>query len=82
MSYTLGIHDGHTSTAAILKGSEIIGALSEERITRKKVQSGFPEKAISKLLEYNKIDPSEIDQIAMGNIITPLTQEDMFSVAP
>lgn len=79
MSYTLGIHDGHTSTAAILKGSKIIGALSEERITRKKVQSGFPEKAISKLLEYNKIDPTEIDQIAMGNIITPLTQEDMFS---
>jgi len=77
MGYILGIHDGHTSTAALLKGSEIIGAISEERITRKKSQSGFPINAIKSLLIYNKIDPSEIDQVAVGSLVTPVTQDDM-----
>jgi len=77
MSYILGIHDGHTSTAAILNGSEIIGAISEERITRRKVQGGFPKRAIKNLLTYNDIDPTQIDQVAVGSIVTPITQEDM-----
>lgn len=79
MGYILGIHDGHNGTAALLKGPEIIGAISEERITRKKGQGGFPTNAIKNILDYNKIDPSEIDQVAVGSIITPITQEDMLN---
>lgn len=80
MGYTLGLHDGHTSTAALLKGPEIIGVISEERITRKKNQGGFPVNAVKNLLFSNNIDPSEIDQVALGSLIQPITQADMLKI--
>ena len=39
---TLGIHDGHTSTACLMEDGEVISCISEERIVREKEWTGFP----------------------------------------
>ncbi len=53
----------HDSAAAITIDGEIIAAAQEERFTRKKQDSSFPEKALRYVLEETAIDPSEITAI-------------------
>ncbi len=54
----------HDSAAALIVDGDIIAAAQEERFTRKKHDSGFPEKAIQFCLEYGGITINEIDCIA------------------
>ena len=68
----LGIMDGqHDSGACILKDGEIISSINEERITRKKMQGGFPKKSIDYVLKESKVKPQEINAIVFGSILTP-----------
>ena len=62
----LGIHDGHNSGCAFFKNGVLLCALSEERITRRKNEYGFPINAIKTCLKYTKIKKSEIDRIAVS----------------
>lgn len=64
----LGIHDGHTATACIMKDGKIIAAISEERLVRKKNEMGYPKNAIDACLKYSKIKPNEIDLVAVSTI--------------
>lgn len=57
---TLGIHDGHSSTACLMEDGEVLACISEERINREKEWMGFPEESIKKCLE---ISDRTIDQI-------------------
>ena len=50
----LGIHDGHNSGCAIFKNGKLICALSEERVTRKKNEYGFPFNSINFCLKFSK----------------------------
>jgi len=43
MSTTLGIHDGHNASAAVIRGGKIEMALQEERLTRVKNQGDAPQ---------------------------------------
>ncbi len=62
--YILGISCFyHDSAAAIIKDGEIIAAAQEERFSRKKNDSGFPENAIKFCLNYAKINFNEIETI-------------------
>ena len=62
--YTLGISAFyHDSAAALLRDGEIIAAGSEERFTRKKGDSNFPEKAVEFCLKQAGISLKEIDQV-------------------
>jgi carbamoyltransferase len=63
----LGIHDGHNAGACVLKKGDIIAAISEERITRKKNEAGFPTNAINIILEKNNISVDEIDHVVFGS---------------
>ena len=63
---TLGIHDGHTATAAIAKNGKIISCISEERILRNKEVGGFPIEAIKKCIEISNVDPSEIKAVGIA----------------
>lgn len=61
MSYFLGISAYyHDSAAALVKDGEIIAAAQEERFSRLKHDSRFPQRAISYCLGEAFIDPSEI----------------------
>ncbi len=62
--YILGISAFyHDSAACLLKNGEIIAAAQEERFTRKKHDSGFPNLAIEFCIKQANIRPSEIDNI-------------------
>lgn len=64
MTYTLGISCFyHDSAAALIKNDEIIGAMQEERYTRVKHDSSFPQNAIKDLLAINNLKLSDIDNV-------------------
>jgi carbamoyltransferase len=63
---TLGIHDGHTATAAIAKDGKILACISEERILRDKEVGGFPTESIKRCLDICNIAPGEIEGVGIA----------------
>ncbi len=64
MTFILGISAFyHDSAAALIKDGEIIAAAQEERFTRKKHDSGYPENAVNFVLNFAKINLSKVDHI-------------------
>ena len=60
----LGINAfGHDSSASILVNDELIFAVEEERLTRKKHDGQFPVKSIQACLDYAKLKISDVDHI-------------------
>ena len=57
----LGIHDGHNSGATILQDGQIKYSISEERLTRKKNEIGYPKLSIEEVLKLANIDTHDID---------------------
>ena len=57
----LGIHAGHDSSSAIIKGGEIIADVQEERFTRLKHSNNIPIKAIEYCLK--SCDLNDINQV-------------------
>ena len=64
----LGISETHCATAAVLRDGEIIGCASEERFSRLKNDAGYPRRAIDALLRDLRIDPAEIDLVALAGM--------------
>ena len=60
----LGVWDGHDAGACIVEDSRIKIAINEERLTRKKLDIGFPLHSINACLRYMKISPSDVEHIA------------------
>ena len=67
----LGIHDGHNCGAAIFKNGKLLYALSEERVTRKKNEYGFPIESIKIILKKSKIKKNQISKIAVSTKYLP-----------
>lgn len=67
MSIILGIHDGHDATAALLSGGEVIAAVQEGRITRKKNEAGYPRRAIEEVLRIAQMERTDIDHVALAS---------------
>jgi len=53
----------HDSAAALLKDGEIVAACQEERLSRKKHDSGFPSRAIRYVLDQGGIRPEQLDAV-------------------
>ena len=70
---TVGINEGHNSTACVFKDGQIMAAISEERITRQKTESGFPTKAIEKCLEIAGVSIEDVDNVAISTHHLPAT---------
>lgn len=64
--YILGINESHGATAALLKNGEIIAAVSEERFTREKNQSGFPRKSVKFCLKHANIEAKDLTGVYFG----------------
>jgi carbamoyltransferase len=62
--YYLGLWDGHDSGAALARGNEVIVAINEERLTRRKLEVLFPRQSIMACLEYAKLMPADIKEVA------------------
>ena len=59
----LGIWDGHDGGVALIRGGELLFALSEERLARVKRASGFPHRALALALASTGTDAAEIDAV-------------------
>ena len=71
----LGIGDGITSGAALIRDGKILSAISEERLVRKKQAYGAPRLSISAVLEIAGIKPKEIDAVAIAGVNSNFKEE-------
>ncbi|MBT8378889.1 MAG: hypothetical protein KJN64_06650 [Ignavibacteria bacterium] len=86
--YILGIWDGHDSGAAVIKDNEILVAINEERLTRRKLEINFPKKSVEACLKYLNLGPSDISEIAVSTSdpaktlarIVPSTKEEYYLI--
>ncbi|QWR77802.1 carbamoyltransferase C-terminal domain-containing protein [Candidatus Magnetomonas plexicatena] len=62
--YILGIWDGHDAGAAILKDNKVLTAINEERLSRRKLEAGFPALSIKACLNALNLEPRDIDCIS------------------
>lgn len=69
----LGIHCGHNSSAALMSDGVVIGAVQEERFTKRKNQVAFPMRAIRHLVDVHLGgDVGKIDRVALaGKVVDP-----------
>jgi carbamoyltransferase len=56
----------HDSSACIARDGELLFAVAEERISRRKHDAGFPHNAIRACLEFAKVHPDQLDFICQG----------------
>ena len=62
----LGIHDGHSASAALIENGVVLAAVQEERLSRHKNQGGFPELAIRDVLDMTGLASKDIDMAAFS----------------
>ena len=62
--FVLGVWDGHDAGACLVENGRIKVAVNEERLTRKKLFIGFPERSIRACLNFFHLKPSDIQIIA------------------
>lgn len=62
--FVLGIWDGHDAGAALLSGDQIVFAINEERLSRRKLEVGFPHRSIKACLNYAGVCAPAIREIA------------------
>ncbi|MBN2006514.1 MAG: carbamoyl transferase [Anaerolineae bacterium] len=62
--YVLGISRHHDSAAALIKDGEIVAAVEEERLNRRKHYGGFPTMAIQYCLDEAGITLGDVDHVA------------------
>jgi carbamoyltransferase len=65
----LGIHDGHNAGAALIKNGSVAAALQEERLNNIKNYSGTPINAIRAVFDIAKVDPSDVNVIAIAGLV-------------
>jgi len=70
----LGIHDGHNSSACLVKDGKIISAIQEERIQYQKNYAGFPYEAVKWVLSYNNISINQVDSFAFNGEHMPIVR--------
>ena len=63
----LGIHDGHNSGATIVKDGKVIASVLEERLTRKKNETGFPKKSIISCLNICSLKKKDLNYVVYAS---------------
>ncbi len=66
-NYILGLNSGEfNSSACLIKNGEVKIAIQEERLNREKFTKKFPINSIKKILETEKIEISDINNVTIG----------------
>lgn len=63
----LAIHEDTNANAALVRGSTILAAVAEERLTRRRFQPGFPAAAVAEVLRLCAVTPADVDAVVAGN---------------
>jgi len=61
--------DGHDSSAALIRNGKVLAALQEERPKNIKHYDGIPEFSMREVFKIANIHPSEVDLIAITNLV-------------
>ena len=72
--WTLGLSASHNGSACLLKDDEIVVAIQEERLNRKKrsrLLSGQPSLAVSYCLQTAGIQAKDLDAIGVSSDASP-----------
>lgn len=72
---TLGITDGQTSGAAIVRDGQIVAAINEERLVRMKHARGAPRQSIAKVMELANVQAHEIDAVGIAGVNSYFKEE-------
>lgn len=62
----LGLWDGHDAGAALVRGEQVVFAINEERLSRRKLEIGFPRRSIAASLDYAGLKPEYISEVAIS----------------
>ena len=62
----LGIWDGHDAGAALVQGDQIMFAINEERLSRRKLEIGFPQRSIAATLDFAGLKPADAATVAVS----------------
>ena len=65
--YILGIHDGHNSGACVLHDGKIVSAISTERLSKIKNDTGYSSAAVAEVIRIAGIKPSDISLVAIAS---------------
>lgn len=69
----LGVQSGHNATAALMRDGSLVGLIHEERLTKRKNQTGFPAKAIEALVRHHLGgDFSRVDRVVLAGAMGSL----------
>ena len=73
----LAIHSGHNAGIALIKNNKFVFAISEEKFTNLKNQSGFPKLSISYVLDNYLKDNEYLNKIVMSSkILLPASHHE------
>ena len=64
----LGVSDSHDAGVALVRDGEILAAINEERLTRRKMFAGMPSRSLADVWSVAGIDPSEVTRVAVAGI--------------
>jgi len=86
--YILGIWDGHDAGAALVHGTQVIFAINEERLSRRKLEIKFPERSIKACLSAAGLTPQDISTVAVSTYdpaktlarLFPATKEEYYLI--
>lgn len=64
----LGIHDGHNCGATLVADGQILACVSEERLSRRKNEVGYPRLAIEDVLRIAGCDAMDLDAVVYASL--------------
>jgi carbamoyltransferase len=62
----LGVHAGHDAGAAVVRDGRLAACVNEERLSRRKMHWGWPERSIPEVLRLAGLQPSDVDHVAVA----------------
>jgi len=68
----LGLVDGITDAgAALFVDDRLVAAVNEERLSRRKLEGGFPARSVAEVLRLGGVAPTDVRRVVVGGIATP-----------
>lgn len=74
----IAVNEGINSSVVFSRNGEILFAIEEEKLIRKKTPIGFPTHAVKAGMSYLDLTPSDIDCVLLSNLTSPNTTPERF----
>ncbi len=68
----LGLYDWHNCGASLVEDGKLIAAIEEERLSRNKIEFGFPYRSIKTVMGISGTTWEEIDAVAVAGVRDPI----------